>query len=77
VGRATHTKTLIVVPVVGIVVVAIAEARMALSIVPRAAAHHTPRYSPDGPTGLRTGEPSMASIEKGGKKNRPRVARYQ
>jgi len=42
VGRTTHTKTQIVIALVWIVVVAIAEARIALCIVPGAAAHHTP-----------------------------------
>jgi hypothetical protein len=42
VGRATHTKTQIVVALVWVVVVAIAEARITLGIVPGAAAHNTP-----------------------------------
>ena len=42
VGRTTHTKTQIVVAVVRIVVVAIAETRITLSIVPGAATHNTP-----------------------------------
>ena len=40
-GHATHAKTDVVVPVVGVVVVAVAAARVVLVVVPGPAAHRT------------------------------------
>ena len=40
VGRAQHTKTVVVVPVVRVVVVAVVRARVVLIVVPGAAAQH-------------------------------------
>ncbi len=67
-GRTTHTKTQIVVAVVWVVVVAIAEARMALGVVPGAAAHNTPPVLTDNPTGPKIGSGSLAAHGENRKK---------